>query len=380
MPADSAKTRRRLVRLSLGAGAVAVVIAVPAAAIGMTGAFGTHPGKIANGPQHAVQLKVGQKFTLKHESGLTAADSSTSYTAYVAVAGGSEVVGINLATDTITTVLSADTTEGVAVTPDGSQVYLAETGQYHVVAANPTTGAETHIYVGPYPQDVAVSPDGSQVYATVTGGNTGPGGSNVVAVISTATNTVTGDINVGTAPRQVLFSPDGSHAYVTTESGLDVIDTATGQVVTSVPIRSGAQGLAVSQDDTVYVTSPATDTLYKIDGATGRVIARITVGAEPYAVGVTPDGSQAFVADMNADSVSVVDTATDRVSATLPTGELPGSVGVTPDGSQVFVGNVLSGDATVIDPATDTVIGTVLQGTGTSNLDAQPLGFAFTQS
>jgi YVTN family beta-propeller protein len=378
--ADSAKTRRRLVRLSLGAGAVAVVIAVPAAAIGMAGGFGTHPGKIVNGPQHAVQLKVGQKFTLKHESGLTPADSSTDYTAYVAVAGGSEVVGIDLATDTITAVLSADTTEGVAVTPDGSQVYIAETGQYQVIAANPATGAETKIFVGAYPQDVAVSPDGSQVYATVTGGNTGPGGSNVVAVISTATNTVTGDIHVGTAPRQVAFSPDGSRAYVTTENGLDVIDTATGRVVMSVPIRSGAQGLAVSQDDTVYVTSPATNRLYKIDGATGQVIARIAVGPEPYAVGVMPDDSQAFVADMNADAVSVVDTSTDAVTATLAVGELPGMVGVVPDGSQVFVGNVLSGDATVIDPATDTVVGTILQGTGTSNLDAQPLGIAFAQS
>jgi YVTN family beta-propeller protein len=97
-------------------------------------------------------------------------------------------------------------------------------------------------------------------------------------------------------------------------------------------------------------------------------------------VAVTPDGTQAFVTDMNSNSVAVVDTATDQVTANLPAGGLPASVGITPDGSEAFVGNILSGDATVIDPATDTVIGTILQGTGTSNLDAQPLGIAFTQS
>lgn len=379
MSADSAKTRRRLVRLSVAAGAVIVVIAVPAAAIGITHATGTHPAKIANTAQHPVKLRVGEKFTLKHESGLSAADSSTDYTAYVAAAGAYEVVGINLATDTITTELSADSPEGVAVTPDGSEVYIAETGQYQVIAANPATKAETPITVGPYPQDVAVSPDGSEVYATVEGGDTGPGGSDVVAVISTATNKVTGDIKVGTGPRQVVFSADGSRAYVTTEDGVNFIDTSTAKVVKSVAIPQGAQGLAVN-GSTVYATSPATDTLYKIDAATGQVLAKIKTGPEPYAVGVTPDGSQAFVADMNANEVSVVNTATDKVTTTLPTGSLPGSIGITPDGSEVFVGNVLSGDATVIDPATDTVIGTVLQGTGTSNLDTAPLGIAFTQS
>ena len=71
--------------------------------------------------------------------------------------------------------ISADSPEGVAVTPDGGTVYVAQTGQYSVIAVNASTGAETPVQVGPYPQDVAVSPDGKQVYATVTGGDTGPG-------------------------------------------------------------------------------------------------------------------------------------------------------------------------------------------------------------
>ena len=91
-----------------------------------------------------------------------------------------------------------------------------------MLAVNPATKAQQAIEVGPYPQDVAVSPDGKVVYATVTGGDTGPGGSNGVAVIDPATNTVTGDIKTGTAPRQVVFSPEGKTAYVTTETGIDV--------------------------------------------------------------------------------------------------------------------------------------------------------------
>jgi YVTN family beta-propeller protein len=75
--------------------------------------------------------------------------------------------------------------------------------------------------------------------------------------------------------------------------------------------------------------------------------------------------------------VTVIKTATGKVTSTIATGRQPASVAVTPDGSQVWVGNVFDGDVTVIDPATDTSSGTILQGTGTANFQAAPLGIAF---
>jgi YVTN family beta-propeller protein len=266
------------------------------------------------------------------------------YDAYVAAAGGDEVLQVDVSTDTITGAYSADTAEGVAVTPGNSQAYIAETGQYDVIPVNVATGTEgTPIEVGAYPQDVAVSPDGSTVYATLTGGDTGPGGSDQVAVISTATDTVTGDITVGAGPRQVAFSPGGTRAYVTTENGVDVIDTATASVIAAINVPTWAQGLAVS-----------------------------------------PDGSTAYVTDMNSDSVTAISTATHRTAATIAVGELPGSIAVTPDGSQLWVGNILDGDITVISPASNTVVGTIDGAPGvapppasTGTLDGAPLGIAF---
>src|SRR5580704_2037306 len=267
--------RRRVVRLSWTAGLAALALAVPAGAYGIAGGFTSPGGRPVNAPQHSAGYRAGQRFTLKHASAVKHTNAGTGaadYTAYVAAAGGFEVVKVDVSTDTILKTFSADTPEGVAATPDGSQLLSADTGQYHVVATNPSTGAETPIYVGPYPQDVAVSPDGSQVYATVTGGDSGPGGSDVVAVISTATDKVTGDIKVGTAPRRVVFSPDGSRAYVTTESGVTVISTARGTVVRRVSVPAGAQGIAISPDGrTLYVTSPATNQLLVIKAATGHV-------------------------------------------------------------------------------------------------------------
>jgi YVTN family beta-propeller protein len=178
-----------------------------------------------------------------------AASAPADYHGYVALAGGNLVAEVDVATDAIISeITGADTAEGVSVAPNGATVYVAETGQYHVLAVNAATKAQTKIEVGAYPQDVAVSPDGKLAYARVTGGDTGPGGSDVVAAIDTATNTVTHDIRVGPAPRQVVFSPNGAFAYVTTESGIDVIGTATSSVIRVIGDRQCPQGIAVSLD------------------------------------------------------------------------------------------------------------------------------------
>ncbi|HMH92308.1 MAG TPA: alkaline phosphatase family protein, partial [Streptosporangiaceae bacterium] len=129
---------------------------------------------------------------------------------------------------------------------------------------------------GAYPQDVAITPNGHQVYATVTGGDTGPGGSSVVAVINVSTDAMASDIKVGADPRQVALSPDGSRAYVTTETSIAVIDTASGKVVKTIADRSGPQGIAVSPDGkALYVTNPGAGQLLVLNAATGQTKAVI---------------------------------------------------------------------------------------------------------
>ena len=64
-------------------------------------------------------------------------------------------------------------------------------------------------------------------------------------------------------------------------------------------------------------------------------------------------------------------------TARIPAGAEPYAVAVTPDGSQVWVGNNLTGNITVINPPTDTVSATISGGSGTATLLAAPLGIAF---
>src|SRR6202012_594641 len=174
-----------------------VVSVATAGAVGLISALAVN-GTFANTPATAapVTASLTQHATLTRvlQAIAKTASPGASYYAYIAAETGSEVVEVNVAAGSIVGTISADSVEGVAVTPDGSTAYLPETGQYYVIADDLATKAQTKIEVGAYPQDVAVSPTGKVVYATVTAGDTGPGGSDVVAAIDPATNKVTADI------------------------------------------------------------------------------------------------------------------------------------------------------------------------------------------
>ena len=109
------------------------------------------------------------------------------------------------------------------------------------------TGGEISIPIG-----IAVTPNGASVYVTNFGTDT-------VAVIATATNTVTATIPVGGGPSRVAITPDGTKAYVSNEFG-----------------------------GTVSVINTATNTL---------VGGPISVGSSPAGVAITPNGAYAYVAN-----------------------------------------------------------------------------------
>jgi YVTN family beta-propeller protein len=305
-------------------------------------------------------------------------DAAVGYRAYLTLTDANEVLRVDTSAGPaarMARMAEDNAGEGVAVTPDGGTLYVAETGQYDVLRVNTVTGKRDRIEVGPFPQDVAVAPSGRLAYATVTGGDTGAGGSDVVAVIDTAAGTVRADITVGTSPRQVVFSPDGAIAYVSTEHGIYVIDVATSAVIRVIPDRQGPQGMAVSADGrTLYVTNPDAGTLWAVDPATGTLLTSTATGPEPYAVAVA--GSSLYVTDMNSDTVSVLSPATGRVTGTIAVGRLPMSIAATPDGAQVWVGNGLSGTVSVISAASGKVAATIrTERTGTA-----VLGIAFAAS
>ncbi len=177
------------------------------------------------------------------------------------------------------------------------------------------------------------------------------------------------------APSDVAITPDGSTAYVPTDE-LFPIDVATNTAGSSVPVLSGAWGVAISPDGTrVYVTDPSSDNVWVVDTATNTVIAGpIAVGSFPRAIAVTPSGAFTYVVNAFDDSVSVINTATNTVvGVPILVGSNPSGIAVTPNGSFVYVVNSNSDDVSVISTATNTVVATIA-GAGGNSIAITPDG------
>ncbi|MGH6852607.1 MAG: YncE family protein, partial [Methylocella sp.] len=155
-----------------------------------------------------------------------------------------------------------------------------------------------------------------------------------VLVFDTATHKVAAEVGVG-SPFEVTVTPDGKHAYVTGGSdNVAVIDTAANSVVATVSVGTGfTSGVAVTPDGKhVYVADEGDNTVSVIATASNTVVATIALpaGSSPAEVAITPDGKHAYVANNGSSTVSVIDTATKSVVATVPVGSEPFGVGIVP--------------------------------------------------
>ncbi len=231
---------------------------------------------------------------------------------------------------------SYDMPEALAVSPDGSRVFVSGANigpggnsNYGTVAYDAATG--TSLWFRGYggllagrSNAIAVDPDGSRVYVsgTIAGHESFDYAVVVYDTATGATRWVSRYNGAGHRDERstgMVLSPDGSRVFVTGVSTFDYAtvafdaDTGAKQWVSRYNAKGGfaavAQALAVSPDGSrVFVTGASQDTAsgyfatLSYDAATGarKGLHRYRGGtpgggAEPYAMGVSPDGSTVVV-------------------------------------------------------------------------------------
>ena len=65
----------------------------------------------------------------------------------------------------------------------------------------------------------------------------------------------------------------------------------------------------------------------------------ITVGSNPDAIAITPDGKTAYVANDGSDTVTPIATATNTAGPPITVGSGPNAIAITPDGKTAYVAN-----------------------------------------
>jgi YVTN family beta-propeller protein len=85
-----------------------------------------------------------------------------------------------------------------------------------------------------------------------------------------------------------------------------------------------------------------------IQTASNTVTSTIAVGARPYSVAFSPDGTLAHVANFSGNTVSVIQTASNTVTSTILVGSGPTTVDFSPDGTRAYVSNYVDNTVSVI--------------------------------
>ena len=293
--------------------------------------------------------------------------------AYVANANASTVSVIDTSTNTVTTTITLPTPTGgttpgpdaVAITPNGSYAYVADYANGVVDVIDTSTNAVTATITlpgtnTPEPYAVAITPNGSYAYVA-------DFDNDIVDVIDTSTNAVTTTIALPApdsrftyAPDAVAITPNGSYAYVAvyvyktansaTENGVvDVIDTSTNTVTTTISLTKPPAGLAPI----------------------------------PTAVAITPNGCSVYVTDFDNDIEDVIDTSSNTVTTTITLTDAPDlgpyGVAITPNDSTAYVATYYNYNTstytTIVDPldlSNNTLGSTITVGSGPYAVAVQP--------
>jgi YVTN family beta-propeller protein len=228
-----------------------------------------------------------------------------------------------------------------------------------------------------YPGNLALSPDGSQLY--VAGYGLPPDGLNVV-------NTATGQTSLIPLPNDnysssVLVTPDGGKLVVLVEGvGLFILDTATGQSLSQIPLASycgaNAYGMTLSPDGKlVYLTvilncSAQTDGLVAFDLSSGKLLFQTSSPGLGFLV-MSPDGGRIYtVAGSHVYALSAANGSLIQTIKEL--GEVT-TVAVYSDGTLYILDKTNSAVAAV-DVATGQLLATTPVGTGLDGLGFDPGG------
>ena len=110
-------------------------------------------------------------------------------------------------------------------------------------------------------------------------------------------------------------------AYVTNQSSnsVSVIDTATNQVVATIPAGQKPAGVAaIPHGRRVYVSNPEGKNISVIDTESRTVIQTVAVGESPLGIAAHPDDTRVYVADWYLNKVFVLDATTLKVAAEIP--------------------------------------------------------------
>jgi YVTN family beta-propeller protein len=224
----------------------------------------------------------------------------------------------------ISTYPSGADPEAFALSHDGHMLYVSNEDSAGLSAIDLTRGTRgSSARVGTEPEGVAVSGDNRIVYVTCETANS-------VYVVAAPSMRVLATIPTAKRPRAILLVGRSHLGYATDEFGaaLTVFSTTDYHVIRTIalgdPRSVRPMGIASHDGEVLDVTTGRFGALLEVDAHSGRILRSIPhVGARPWGVALSADGTQAYTANGPSGDVSIVDLQSGRVVARIPVGGSP---------------------------------------------------------
>ncbi len=213
--------------------------------------------------------------------------------AYVTDRGSKEVAVISTATDKVfKSIPVGEEPTGIAISPTGKFAYVADFGDdlVEVINTETMTVSGSPIEVGDGPVGIEFTPAGTAFVVDQLGKE--------VSAITSATRKVTSIPLAAKSetPRGITISPDGTKAFVVDPVAdlVSVIDTASNKVTGEIETEAEPQEVAFAANGkTVYVTENEPNQVQTINVETGKVAGSPIPlpGLFPTGIALTPDQS-----------------------------------------------------------------------------------------
>jgi YVTN family beta-propeller protein len=157
-------------------------------------------------------------------------------------------------------------------------------------------------------------------------------------------------VPIGHHVSEIVAARDNEFKYVSGSNG-NVVSVISGgeQVVATITVGQGAEGLALSPHGLLYVCNTGSASVSVIDTGTNAVVATVGVGQNPTKVAMSPEGTHAYVINYVDNTVSVIRVADHTNIATIPVSKQPAGIAVSADGTTLYVasaGRLVSFDTT----------------------------------
>ena len=263
----------------------------------------------------------------------------------------------------------------LAVTQSADTVLVVVNKQASTVSiVNVSTGTVTAtLPTGANPHETAASRDGKWAVVSDYGAQV-PG--STLTVVDLTASRIARTIELGfTRPHGIVFLPDNRTVAVTSETGgaVVLVDVVQGTITSDHPTGQRVSHMvALTHDGRIgYTANIADGSLSRIDLG-GSTPARILphIGSQTEAIGLSPDGREAWLGSNNTGKVLIVNVDQWKVTDSLQTSGFPYRIGFTPNGRFAVVTNPESNEIHVYDARMKARLGTL-------NVAESPLGLTF---